>query len=152
MFVINFSRSLRGHFFPKLDFKNDQIYFKDIAIKFLEYNKFKPHFFIIGSRGKSFNIENNEYPVYFFNSDTSGEKHYEEFYTEKEDINLSDFFSLGKITNLNCTNIDLDQVVNDFNSVFNKATKSKNDIISVIKKYIDDFNHIEKGKSLDEAM
>ena len=139
-------------FFPKLDFKNDQIYFKDIAIKFLKYNKLKPHFSSSEAEAKSFNIKKDEYPVYFFKSDTSGEKHYEEFYTEKENVNLSDFFSLGKITNLNNTNIDLDKVVNDFNLVFDKAIKSKNDIIRVIKKYIDNFNHIEKGKSLDEAM
>jgi hypothetical protein len=38
-----------------------------------------------------------KYPIYLFDSDTSGEKLYEEFYTEDETINESRFNSLGVI-------------------------------------------------------
>lgn len=40
-----------------------------------------------------------EWPCYFFESDTTGEKDFEEFYTENEDIVMERFFSLGVIKN-----------------------------------------------------
>ena len=72
-------------FFPKLDFYKDQIYFKEIALDFLKENGFEPEFVKSEKEAKDFDIENNlgKYPIYFFKTYTSGEKTYEEFYTEK---------------------------------------------------------------------
>ena len=38
-----------------------------------------------------------KYPIYFFNTDTSGEKTYEEFFTEEEDYEINKYDSLGFI-------------------------------------------------------
>ena len=43
------------------------------------------------------NGKSKKYPVYFFNSDTSGEKSYEEFYTEDENPDMETFINLGVI-------------------------------------------------------
>ncbi len=140
-------------FFPKLDFNLDQIFFKDIAISFLKDHGFEPYLASSEEDAKNFNFEDksNKYPVYFFKSDTTGEKLFEEFYTENEDYNLSDFNSLGYIKNKNIS-ISFDEVKNDFTAVFNNKHCKKIDIIRVIKKYVTDFHHIDKGKNLDEKM
>ena len=140
-------------FFPKLNFDTDQIYFKEIALDFLKENKLDPIICNSENQAKSYNIKNNpgKYPIYFFKTDTSGEKTYEEFYSEEEDYEINFYQSLGFIKNIN-ENISSNEVVKDFNSVFNNLCSTKNDIINVIKKYVPDFNHIETGKNLDQKM
>ena len=86
-------------FFPKLDFHKDQIYFKDIALDFLKENGFEPELVQSEKEAKDFDFDNNpkKYPIYFFKTDTSGEKTYEEFFTEEEDYEVNEFDSLGYI-------------------------------------------------------
>ena len=140
-------------FFPKLDFHKDQIYFKDIALDFLKENGFEPVFVNSEEEAKSYDIEGNpnKYPIYFFKTDTSGEKTYEEFYTEKEDYDIKKYDSLGYIKTSQ-ESISFNEVKKDFDQVFNNPDSTKADIVSVIKKYVPDFEHIETGKHLDQKM
>lgn len=140
-------------FFPKLDFHKDQIYFKDIALDFLKGNGFEPVLVNSEEEAKSFDIEANigKYPIYFFKTDTSGEKTYEEFYTEEEDYNIDQYDSLGYIKTKE-EPISFDGVIKDFDAVFDNPESTKADIVSVIKKYVPDFQHIETGKHLDQKM
>src|SRR6056300_191362 len=86
-------------FFPKLDFHKDQIYFKDIALDFLKENGLEPVLVKTEEEAKTYDIKGNpnKYPIYFFETDTSGEKTYEEFYTEEEDYDTGHYDSLGLI-------------------------------------------------------
>ena len=86
-------------FFPKLDFHKDQIYFKDIALDFLKENGFEPVLVQSEKEAKEFDFDKNpnKYPIYFFKTDTSGEKTYEEFFTEEEDYEINKYDSLGFI-------------------------------------------------------
>ncbi len=140
-------------YFPKLDFNKDQIYFKDIAIDFLKERGFEPKHMSSEKEAKDFNINSNpgQYPIYFFMTDTSGEKTYEEFYTSKENYNLKKYNSLGYI-NSNDIKICFSDVINDFNKVFSENNIDKLSVIKVLNKYVQDFNHIETGKNLDEKM
>jgi len=140
-------------FFPKLDFHEDQIYFKDIVVDFLKGNNLEPVFISSEKEAKSFDISgmNKKYPVYLFKTDTSGEKTYEEFYTDKDNYDIDKYNSLGIIKN-KFLDISFDTIKNDFDKVFENPKSSKEDIIKVIKNYIPDFNHIEKGKNLDQKM
>ena len=140
-------------FFPKLDFHVDQIYFKDIALDFLEENGFEPVLVESEEDAKSFDIEVNpgRYPIYFFETDTSGEKTYEEFYTEEEEYDITKYDSLGFIKTSQ-ESISFDEVKKDFDQVFENPKSTKADIVSVIKKYVPDFEHIETGKHLDQKM
>ena len=140
-------------FFPKLDPIKDQIYFKDIAIQFLKENKYRTELVNSEKEAKEFNFEINtsRYPIYFFKTDTSGEKNFEEFYTEDEDYEINKYETLGFI-NTDNVKISFNNVLNDFNDVFKNPKASKSDIVDVIKKYINDFNHIETGKHLDQKM
>ena len=140
-------------FFPKLDFEKDQIYFKDITLDFLKENGLEPILMKSEMEAKEYDIENNtgKYPVYFFKSDTSGEKKYEEFYTKDENYNIKRYDSLGFITK-NEIKISFKQLESDFENIFNNLASEKLDIVKVIKKYVPDFIHIETGKNLDQKM
>ena len=140
-------------FFPKLDFHKDQIYFKEIALDFLKENGFEPVLVQSEKEAKEFDFDKNpnKYPIYFFKTDTSGEKTYEEFYTEEEDYEINEYDSLGFI-NTPEIKISFEDVETDFESVFNNLNSQKSDIITTIKKYVPDFMHIETGKHLDQKM
>lgn len=140
-------------FFPKLDFHKDQIYFKDIALNFLKENCFEPELVNSEKEAKEFDFDKNlsKYPIYFFKTDTSGEKTYEEFYTEEEDYNIKKYDSLGFI-NTKDVKLSFEDVEADFEFVFSDLNSVKLDIIKVINKYVPDFKHIETGKHLDQKM
>ena len=140
-------------FFPKLDFHKDQIYFKDIALDYLKEEGFEPAFMNSEKEAKEYDIDSNsgKYPIYFFKTDTSGEKTYEEFYSEEEDYNIKKYDSLGFI-NTPKVQLSFEEVEASFEAIFNNSKSEKLDIIKVIKKYVPDFKHIETGKHLDQKM
>ena len=140
-------------FFPKLDFHKDQIYFKEIALDFIKDNGFEPVLVQSEKEAKEFNFDKHptKYPIYFFKTDTSGEKTYEEFYTEEEDYEINKYDSLGFINTPNIK-ISFENVKSDFEFVFSNSNSKKSDIVEVIKKYVPDFEHIETGKHLDQKM
>ena len=140
-------------FFPKLDFHKDQIFFKEIALNFLKSNDFEPELVQSEKEAKEFNFDENpsRYPIYFFKTDTSGEKTYEEFFTEEEDYEINKYDSLGFIKTPEIK-ISFEDVESDFENVFKNSNSNKSDIITVIKKYVPDFMHIETGKHLDQKM
>ncbi|MDA8734214.1 polysaccharide biosynthesis protein [Flavobacteriaceae bacterium] len=140
-------------FFPKLDFNKDQIYFKEIALDFLKENGFQPELVKTEKEAKDFDFDKNprKYPIYLFKTDTSGEKTYEEFYTEDEDYEINMYDSLGFI-NTPEIKISFEDVVFDFDKVFSNPNSQKSDIVTIIKKYVPDFMHNETGKHLDQKM
>jgi len=140
-------------FFPKLDFHKDQIFFKEIALDFLKENGFEPVLVKSEKEAKEFDFDKhpNKYPIYFFKTDTSGEKTYEEFYTEDEEYEIDKYDSIGFIKTPEIK-ISFEEVEADFESVFNNPNSQKSDIATIIKKYVPDFMHIETGKNLDQKM
>lgn len=143
-------------FFPKLDAEKDLINFKDIALSFLAAMNVKP--VICASeneareKAQSLSADAIEYPVYFFTSETSGEKLYEEFYTENEELDTTTFSSVGVIKNApRRTKEELDTIVNDLTILFQKKT-TKSDVVTVLNKLLPQFSHIETGMNLDQKM
>tara|TARA_B100000214_G_scaffold374820_1_gene358777 strand:- start:9483 stop:10694 length:1212 start_codon:yes stop_codon:yes gene_type:complete len=142
-------------YFPKLN-EDQLVNFKEITEDFFKY------------LGKDIKICNNDYeakeyainikddspyPIYFFKTDTSGEKLYEEFYTSEDQINLKKFNSIGVITNSKKPSFsDVDLIIQEIESIFKRDSYEKEDIIKVMNKLLPDFNHIEKGKTLDQKM
>lgn len=93
------------------------------------------------------------YPVYYSSSNTSGEKTYEEFYTDNEQVDLKRLSALGVVTNKGMPDkgkiADLFRKLND---IFDEKTPSKQEVVTVMEEYLPNFNHIETGKSLDTKM
>ena len=95
----------------------------------------------------------NQWPCYFFNSDTTGEKEYEEFFKHSDIINYEKYTNIGIIKENSSFNKDyLDNFINNLNIIRNKKKINKREIISLFKEILPDFSHFEKGKSLDERM
>lgn len=140
-------------FFPKLDFYKDQIYFKDIAFEFLKEKGFDPVIVTSEEKAKSFDIDgtSGNYPIYLFKTETSGEKTYEEFYSEDDNFVIDKYNSLGFISTKQIR-ISFKKIIKDFDKVFNNSKSTKLDIVKTLKKYVPDFDHIETGKNLDQKM
>ena len=97
--------------------------------------------------------KSKSFPVYFFKSDTSGEKSYEEFYTDKEVLDLNTYKSLGVIKNSLKRDIgEIDIIFKNLETVFSENDVLKSDIVDLLKKYLPNFNHIETGQNLDSKM
>jgi len=95
----------------------------------------------------------NLYPVHYSISDTSGEKAYEEFYTDNEFVDNDRYISLGVITNKDIPDTNMINVLfKELNNAFSKEEVSKNELVEIMKSYLPNFNHIETGKSLDSKM
>ena len=142
-------------YFPKLN-ENQLVNFKSITEDFFKYlNK---DIKICKSEKEAKEVASNlsdssSYPVYFFKTDTSGEKLYEEFYTSDDEINLEKFESIGVIKNSYKPNyLEVESVVNQMSELFSRESYNKEDIINVMNNLLPSFSHIETGKSLDQKM
>jgi len=141
-------------FFPKFNFETDQIYFKDIAIEFLNFVGLDPEIMNSENDARNYKLDNREskkYPIFFFKTNTSGEKLYEEFYTDDEHFSLSKYDALGVINNFQFE-FDVQDLKNKLELLFKKKEIDKIDLVNLIKVYLPDFDHIETGKNLDQKM
>lgn len=93
------------------------------------------------------------YPVHYSISDTSGEKPFEEFVTDTETADYNRFSSLGVITGKSIPDKGrVEKLFDALNAVFDKESTTKEEVISIMKEYLPNFEHIETGKSLDSKM
>ena len=93
------------------------------------------------------------YPCEFFGSDTSGEKTFEEFYTDTDVKDEKTFVNLGAVKNSKKRPVEeVEAIFDNLRKVFATSTSTKADVITVLKDYLPNFQHIEKGKSLDSRM
>jgi len=93
------------------------------------------------------------YPVFYSASNTSGEKDYEEFYTNTESVDLDRLKALGVVTGKEIPDIEKIEILfEQLNEVFKKEETTKEEIVSILTNYLPNFKHIETGKSLDSKM
>lgn len=142
-------------FFPKLDMENDLVNFASIFPPLLAELGYEAY--ICSSDEEARNsmhlVKEGKYPVYLFKTDTSGEKLYEEFYTDEEKFELNRFNALGVISKKGLyTKDQFDGIIKDIKNTLSLPDTSKADIVSWLKKYIPEFDHIETGLSLDKKM
>jgi FlaA1/EpsC-like NDP-sugar epimerase len=146
----------RDIFFPKLDEQLDLITFSDIAESYITNLGYEPYHCSSEeeARRKSHElISLKKWPCYFFESDTSGEKDYEEFFTESEVLDLERFQNLGIIKNdPHYNESDLKYFEQTIQNIKNKNKWNKLDMVNLFNKMIPDFNHKETGKYLDGKM
>lgn len=142
-------------FFPKLDAET-QVYFYDIVKPFLNANGYdiKECYSEDEAKESVSLIDKGIYPVYSFESNTDGEKLYEEFYTESEHPILNKFDSLGVIdaSPHMTTAFFINNFIEEYKAIFMSNELSKRDIVDFFSKYVPDFKHIETGFNLDKKM
>ena len=144
-------------FFPKLDYDKNMKTFSSIAVSLLEELGFVADSCSseqeAREKGENLTEESTHYPVYFFKSNTSGEKSFEEFYTDDEVLDMETFSGLGVIKSTPRKSIgELTEIFTEFERIFASETVTKADVVSVLKNYLPNFDHIEKGKNLDQSM
>lgn len=94
-----------------------------------------------------------DYPVHYSGSNTSGEKAFEEFFTDEENVDMIRFESLGVITDKEIPDVQkIEVIMSELDSAFERLDLTKEEIVDIIKNYLPNFEHIEKGKSLDSKM
>ena len=102
---------------------------------------------------RSTRLNNSGYPCEFFGSDTSGEKTFEEFYTDTDDKDETTFVNLGVVKNSKKRPVaEVEAIFANLRAAFAKKDVTKADVIEVLKEYLPNFQHIEKGKGLDSRM
>lgn len=143
-------------FFPKLG-ENQMLTFSQICDDFVKAEGFEKVECSNDLEAKLYasgmDYDSESYPVVYFNSDTTGEKAYEEFYVPGEKVNMNRFTALGVVEET--THRPMNEV-NDFfdelEGLFQKNDFTKAEVIESIKQFIPNFEHEEKGKNLDQKM
>lgn len=145
----------REIFFPRLE-EEQMMTFDKIATAFLQENGFE----VLECESDEEAIDKaeelkqggNKYPVHYSGSNTSGEKTYEEFYTDEETADLNRLNALGIVTGKEIPDKNkVDELFVKLNAAFDSET-SKEEIVAIMKEYLPNFEHIETGKSLDSKM
>jgi len=151
----------RDIFFPKLSENLHLVSFADIAIKYLINFGYEPYLCETESAARSFFNQNSkskiqnpkQWPCLFAASDTTGEKDFEEFFTDKEILDIEKFENIGIIKNEGLFD---EEKLNNFETTINKLRANlswtKNDIVKEFFSMIPDFRHKEIGKYLDGKM
>ncbi|MCL1921197.1 MAG: SDR family NAD(P)-dependent oxidoreductase [Kiritimatiellaeota bacterium] len=94
-----------------------------------------------------------KWPVYFFASDTSGEKSFEEFFTDAEELDLATFAQLGIVKNAPRRAVsEITSICAELRALFASRNATKEQVVHVLRHYLPNFAHIETGKSLDQKM
>ncbi len=146
----------RDIFFPKLSEHLHLITFAEIAVKYLREKGLEPYHCASEDEAREM-IEQldltSEWPCLFTVSDTTGEKDFEEFYTEREVLDMDRFSNIGVIKNEAET---YDQIIDEFTlairSMLDQKQWTKDEIVQVFQKILPDFHHLETGRYLDGKM
>ncbi|TKF48044.1 UDP-N-acetylglucosamine 4,6-dehydratase [Vibrio sp. F13] len=146
----------RDIFFPKLSEALHLISFADIAVKYLEQLGFEPHLCETEEEARQLAHtlpEQGKWPCLFTASDTTGEKDFEEFFTDKEELDMSRFTNLGIIKNDPLYEQELLSLFeNSISEMKGERAWTKEQIVKLFFTMIPDFGHKETGKYLDSKM
>lgn len=144
-------------FYPKLDEERDMIPFDTMALDLLRELGLEADICTTDdeARARALSLGDNpsSWPIVFFGSDTSGEKSYEEFFTETEEKDETSFVNLGVVKNSKKRNLnEIDAIFDQLHALFESKEVTKARIVEILRVYLPNFEHIETGKGLDSKM
>lgn len=146
----------RDLFFPKLDVSENLIPFSEIAVRYLRRRGFEPVECSSEEEARASVRElkkGKKWPVFFFPSDTTGEKDFEEFFTKDETLDLDRYSSIGVIVNPPVFDEDRLRVFEHrIMTLRAKGRWDRKEIVDVFNETIPEFHHLETGKFLDGRM
>lgn len=146
----------REIFYPKLNDKLHQVTFPEIAQKYLTKRGYEPYLCKSEDEARRIAkkiIPQKKWPCFFSESDTTGEKDFEEFFTDKEDIDLKRFDDIGVIKNDATFNNDkLEFFSKRIYELRDSGVWNKEEIIDLFIKLLPTFDHKNTGKYLEEKM
>lgn len=146
----------RDIFFPKLSEKLHLITFSEIARRYLIGRGYEPYECETEEEARDRAKEllaNNQWPCYFFSSDTTGEKDFEEFFTDAEDLDMQRFKTVGVIRNQpEFDRVKLDEFSDGIDMLRREGVWGKDGIVKLFSGILPDFEHKETGRYLDQRM
>lgn len=146
----------RDIFFPKLSEKLHLITFSEIAVRYLQERGYEPYECKSEDEARDKVeelIANKQWPCYFFKSDTTGEKDFEEFFTDNEDLDMNRFETVGVIKNQpDFDEAKLENFMDGIEALRKNGTWTKDDIVKLYFEILPEFAHKETGKYLDQRM
>lgn len=146
----------RDIFFPKMSEALQLTKFSDIAVNYLNALGFTPYECTSEDEARDRApelIAKKQWPVYFFGSDTTGEKSYEEFFTDAETLDMERFENLGIIkSELDFEAAQLSHFLKTIGDIRSGDTWEKGPIVDLFNAMIPNFNHMETGRYLDGRM
>jgi FlaA1/EpsC-like NDP-sugar epimerase len=146
----------RDIFFPKLSEKLNLTTFSEIAELYLRELGYEAHACASEEEARERApelIREGKWPCYFFKSDTTGEKDFEEFFTDKEDLDMGRFDGMGVI--MNAPDFDsprLDGFLSGVEALRTHPCWSKAAIVDIFFGILPEFAHKETGRYLDQRM
>ena len=146
----------RDIFFPKLSESLHLISFADIAVKYLTELGYTP--FLCKTEEEARELMTTlplekKWPCLFAGSDTTGEKDFEEFFTDSETLDMDRFQNFGIIkTDSNFDEQKIQLFTEKIQQLKIDKKWSKEEIVELFFKMIPDFGHKETGKYLDSKM
>jgi hypothetical protein len=146
----------RDILFPKLSEHLHLTTFSDIAVRYLNELGFEPYECASEDEARDRAdelIRQKKWPCFFFKSDTTGEKDFEEFFTDQETLDMIRFESVGVIKNVPALDSALLQhFTESIGSIKSKPSWGKNELVDLFNEMIPDFAHKETEKYLDGRM
>ena len=146
----------RDIFFPKLSEDLHLITFSEIAVKYLDMMGYEAY--ECSSEDEARELvntlpEKRQWPCLFTESDTTGEKDFEEFFMDGETLDLDRFQNLGIVkSELNYDEQKLNYFLNKISEMKENLEWNKADLIDLFHELLPDFDHKETGKYLDSKM
>ena len=146
----------RDIFFPKLSEDLHLITFAEIAVKYLHQIGYEPH--VCDSEDEARELacylpQQGKWPCLFSDSDTTGEKDFEEFFTQNEILDLDRYLHLGVIKNAQTFDQQsLENFLLKIDELKSSKRWDKEDVVFLFNEMIPGFNHKEVGKYLDGKM
>lgn len=146
----------RDIFFPKLSEQLHLITFSEIAVKYLENLGYEP--FLCNTEEEARELiytlpQKKMWPCLFAGSNTTGEKDFEEFFTDNEVLDMGKFDNLGIIKNaLNVEEDKLNYFMSHLDAMFAKGEWNKQEIVELFHYMMPNFGHKETGLYLDGKM
>ena len=144
------------YLFPKLSEKLHLITFSEIAKMYLEQLGYEPTECETEEEARKRCdelIKKNKWPCYFFESDTTGEKDFEEFFTDSEELDMKKLSSIGIIKNE--PHFDEHKLLwfeKQISQLRQKSNWERSDLVNIFHEIIAGFGHKETGKFLDQKM
>lgn len=146
----------RDIFFPKLSEELHLVSFAEIAVKYLENLGYEPYLCSTEEEARKLTQtlpDKGKWPCLFTNSDTTGEKDFEEFFTDREVLDMEKFHNIGLIKNDAIYNeAKLQFFEQSIKQLKEAGTWNKDEIVKLFFEMIPDFAHKETGKYLDGKM
>ena len=146
----------REIYFPKLSPRLHLITFSSMAERYLRSIGYEPVLCESEEDARSRVNElvaSRKWPCFFFKTDTTGEKDFEEFYTSSEEVDWDRYAELGVVKN--DATVDRKYLLdfsNTIDALRNAHEWTKEDLLDAFSKLLPNFAHKETGKSLDNRM